>query len=118
MEQKGREGKKDFKKGEISGQGVGALKRGDWNPLTNYVSLQPYGNIIHFFIICLGENHVLLRSLCWKKLSPKVSIIRSQSHIIRSPKQCQLFNTIACYASRTTGTYGRFCCLTIFQFVQ
>ena len=36
MEQKGREGKKDFKKGEISGQGVGALKRGDWNPLTNY----------------------------------------------------------------------------------
>ena len=29
-------GHKDFKKGGKLGQGVGALKRRDWNPLTNY----------------------------------------------------------------------------------
>ena len=29
---------KDFKKGNKLGQGLGALKRGDWNPLTNYAN--------------------------------------------------------------------------------
>ena len=29
-------GQKDFKKGDKLGQGIGALKRRGWNPLTNY----------------------------------------------------------------------------------
>ena len=29
-------GHKNFKKGDKLGQGVGVLKRGGWNPLTNY----------------------------------------------------------------------------------
>ena len=29
-------GQKDVKKGDKLGEGVGALKRGDWNNLTNY----------------------------------------------------------------------------------
>ena len=33
---KERRGNKDFKNGGKLGQGVGALKWGDWNPLTNY----------------------------------------------------------------------------------
>ena len=34
---KERRGNKDFKKGGGKlGQGVGALKRGDWNPVANY----------------------------------------------------------------------------------
>ena len=31
-------GNKDFEKGGKLGQGVGALKRGSWNPLMNYES--------------------------------------------------------------------------------
>ena len=33
---KERRGNKDFKNGGKLGQGVGALKWGDWNPLKNY----------------------------------------------------------------------------------
>ena len=36
MEKKRGEGNKDFKKGSKLGQGVGALKGGAYNPLTNY----------------------------------------------------------------------------------
>ena len=32
-------------------------------------------------MICLGENHVLLRSLCWKKLSSKVISLGLQSSV-------------------------------------
>ena len=44
MEQKRGEGKQRFKKGGQSGSGGGCLKKGDWNPLTNY-GFHSTGNI-------------------------------------------------------------------------
>ena len=37
---------------------------------------------------------------------------------IKSATQCESLTIIACYASRIMGAYGRFYCMTIFQFVH
>ena len=42
---KKRGGNKDFRKESKLGQGVGSLKKGGWNPLTNYEEIRAYFKI-------------------------------------------------------------------------
>ena len=69
MEQKREEGTQRFLKGvDKLGQGVGALKRGDWNPLTNYGLITSYWmlqscKVTDFTVSYLyGENQHRLKS--------------------------------------------------------
>ena len=96
------------------GQGVGALKRGrGWNPLTNDVLLQTDGKIINSLLYDMFRR----KSCGFIKVFMLEESV-TKGNIIKAQKQCELFNTIARYATRTTGTYGRFYCLTIFQFAH
>ena len=42
----------------------------------------------------------------------------AKANIIKSAMQSESLTIIACYASRIMGAYGRFYCMTIFQFVH
>ena len=74
---------------------------------------------------CSGENMIdfLLYVMIRRKSCGFIKVFMleervTQANIIKSTKQCDSFTIMSCYASRITAAYGRFYCLTIFQFAH
>ena len=81
-------GNKDFKKGSKLGQGVGALKRGGWNPFANY-DLQIWyfylsSQYVHMLQISLKSEKVGFRHVpLWRGISLYIKGIEAEILSIR-----------------------------------
>ena len=72
---------------------------------------------------CSGENMIdFLYVMVRRKSCGFIKVFMLEERVtqanIKSTKQCESFTITSCYASRITGAYGRFYCLTIFQFAH